>query len=280
MATVPLWMALGDWLRPRGVRPSARTALGLALGFGGVVVLIGPSNLIGRGTDAVSLAGVVAIMLGCMAWSGGSLYARSAELPRSPLLATGMEMLAGGVLMTLVGLARSEHVGLTAAAFTPRALAALARSIGFALWVVDELEEFASEGRFPGAQLVHGFDVPSWAQALPLGPRTSVLIATRDHAVDQQLLEALIGRELGWLGVIGSRGKAGRFRRRLEARGVAAERIARVRMPVGLDIGAETPEEIAVSIAAELIQVRHAGQPRSGDGPAEVEVENENENEK
>lgn len=160
------------------------------------------------------------------------------------------------------------------------ALAPLAHSIGFALWVIDELEEFASEARFPGAQLVHGFDTPSWAQALPLGPRTSVLIATRDHAVDQQLLEALIGRELGWLGVIGSRGKAGRFRRRLEARGVAAERIARVRMPVGLDIGAETPEEIAVSIAAELIQVRHAGQPRSGDGPAEVEVEVEQESEK
>ena len=157
------------------------------------------------------------------------------------------------------------------------ALAPLAHSIGFALWVVDELEEFASEGRFPGAQLVHGFDTPSWAQALPLGPRASVLIATRDHAVDQQLLEALVGRELGWLGVIGSRGKAGRFRRRLEARGVAGERIARVRMPVGLDIGAETPEEIAVSIAAELIQVRHAGQPRSGDAPAEVEVEQETE---
>ncbi|MCC6993685.1 MAG: EamA family transporter [Deltaproteobacteria bacterium] len=123
VATVPLWMALGDWLRPRGVRPTARTALGLALGFGGVVVLIGPRNLVGGGD--VSLAGVIAIMLGCMAWAGGSLYARSAELPRSPVLATGMEMLAGGVLMTLLGLVRSEHVGLTAAAFTPRALAAL-----------------------------------------------------------------------------------------------------------------------------------------------------------
>ncbi len=123
VATVPLWMALGDWLRPRGVRPTARTALGLALGFGGVVVLIGPRNLVGGGD--VSLAGVIAIMVGCMAWSVGSLYARSADLPRSPVLATGMEMLAGGVLMTLLGLVRSEHVGLTAAAFTPRALAAL-----------------------------------------------------------------------------------------------------------------------------------------------------------
>jgi serine/threonine protein kinase/WD40 repeat protein len=88
-----------------------------------------------------------------------------------------------------------------------------------------------------------------------------VLIFTRDHAIDQKLLEELIGRdEIGYLGMIGSRGKIERFRKRLEAKGIiddsdlGMQRWARLRAPIGLDIGAETPEEIA--IAAELIACR------------------------
>jgi len=148
------------------------------------------------------------------------------------------------------------------------ALAPLARTIGFDVHVVDELEEFASPERFPGARLHHSFDPRDWGE-LPLGPRTVVVVTTRDHAVDQAVLEALVGRDLGYLGVIGSRGKAGRFRRRLEAKGVAPAQLARVHMPIGLDIGAETPEEIAVSVIAQLIQLRHAGKPRA-DQPEEA----------
>jgi xanthine dehydrogenase accessory factor len=98
-----------------------------------------------------------------------------------------------------------------------------------------------------------------------------VLIVTRDHAIDQQLLEKLIARDdIGYLGMIGSRGKVGRFRKRLEAKGLldgerGAARWARVRAPIGLDIGAETPEEIAVAIAAELVAVRRTGRTAAGD---------------
>jgi len=123
VATVPLWMALCDWVRPGGKRPGARAALGLALGFAGVVVLIGPRNLTGGGD--VSLPGVLAIMGGCLAWASGSLYSKTAPLPASPLMATGMEMLLGGLLMLVVGLARGEAGDVHAAGFTPRAVGAL-----------------------------------------------------------------------------------------------------------------------------------------------------------
>jgi xanthine dehydrogenase accessory factor len=98
-----------------------------------------------------------------------------------------------------------------------------------------------------------------------------VLIVTRDHAVDQQILETLITRDdLAYLGMIGSRGKVGRFRKRLEAKGLLADdaalaRWARLRAPIGLDVGAETPDEIAVAIAAELVALRRRGSIGVGD---------------
>jgi len=94
-----------------------------------------------------------------------------------------------------------------------------------------------------------------------------VLIVTRDHAIDQKLLEQLIGHaSVRYLGMIGSLGKIGRFRKRLEAKGLFdAAQWARVRAPIGLDIGAETPEEIAIAIAAELVACRRRGGPTVGD---------------
>jgi xanthine dehydrogenase accessory factor len=99
-----------------------------------------------------------------------------------------------------------------------------------------------------------------------------VLIVTRDHAIDLKLLEQLIGYDqIGYLGMIGSRGKIGRFRKRLEAKGIiddsdlGMQRWARLRAPIGLDIGAETPEEIAIAIAAELVARRRRGAPSVGD---------------
>ena len=110
-------------------------------------------------------------------------------------------------------------------------------------------------------RFVDSFDVRDWHD-VPLDDRTYLVIVTRDHAVDQQLLEAVIGYDLGYLGMIGSRRKVEMFKRRLEAKGVPPERFARLHAPIGIDIHAETPEEIAVAIVAELIQVR-AAPPRS-----------------
>jgi len=121
-------------------------------------------------------------------------------------------------------------------------------------------------------QVIESFDVAEVERRIGgFGSDDYVLVITRDHAIDQQLLEALIARdELGYLGMIGSRGKVGRFKKRLEHKGLLADeqghaRWVRLRAPVGLDLGAETPAEIAISIAAELVAVRRRGAPTAGD---------------
>jgi xanthine dehydrogenase accessory factor len=141
-----------------------------------------------------------------------------------------------------------------------RALVPLARAVGFRPIVVDELEEYANAERFPdAAAFVDSFDARDWD--VPLDDNTYAVIVTREHAQDQALLEQLIGRDLAYLGMIGSRRKVAMFQQRLEARGVDPARFSRLHAPIGLDIGAETPEEIAVAVVAQLIQVRAARRP-------------------
>jgi xanthine dehydrogenase accessory factor len=142
------------------------------------------------------------------------------------------------------------------------ALVPMARRCGFSPIVVEEAAEMATAERFPdAAQIVDSFDVRDWGE-LPLDEDAYVVIVTRDHAQDQAILEQLIGRELAYLGLIGSRRKVEMFKQRLVARGVDEARFARLRAPIGLDIGAETPEEIAVAIVAQLIETRAARRGR------------------
>jgi xanthine dehydrogenase accessory factor len=155
-----------------------------------------------------------------------------------------------------------------------RSLGPLLDGLGFTVIVCDDNETGAADSA-PGwaAQLVESFDASDVERAV--GGFTSedyLLIITRDHAIDQQLLEQLIGHdEIRYLGMIGSRGKIGRFRKRLESKGIVddsdlgMQRWSRLRAPIGLDIGAETPEEIAVAIAAELVAWRRRGGPDVGD---------------
>jgi drug/metabolite transporter (DMT)-like permease len=109
VATEPLMIVLLNWARPGGSRPSARVALGLALGLVGMFLLVGPANLAGKGE--VSLLGAGLLMVATTSWAAGSLYAVKAKVASSPLLAAGMQMLAGGALLLVVGLARGETSG-------------------------------------------------------------------------------------------------------------------------------------------------------------------------
>lgn len=128
VATVPLWMVLADWLRPGGVRPTGRVALGLLVGFAGLIYLVGPGE---TGADAVDGLGAAVLLLGSLLWAIGSIYARGAPRPKSPLLGTGMEMLAGGALLVVVGLAAGEATQVDLSTVSTQSIIALAYLIVF-----------------------------------------------------------------------------------------------------------------------------------------------------
>lgn len=143
------------------------------------------------------------------------------------------------------------------------AVAKLAATLDFRLIVIDGRPEWADPERLPAGAEVRVIDPRRALPSLPTGPLAHHLVVTHDHALDQDLVEALLGVDLAWLGLIGSRAKVARFLIRLRAAGMDPARFSRLSAPVGLDLGAETPEEIAVSIAAELIRLR-----RGSDRPA------------
>jgi xanthine dehydrogenase accessory factor len=135
------------------------------------------------------------------------------------------------------------------------ALAEMALRVGFEVVVVDPRAEWAGAARFPAGVRVVDAEPEDHLRAEPPHSADFVVITTHDHALDEALVRKLAAHDLAYLGLVGSRGKWGRFRKRLRER-VPAEALDRVRCPVGLDIGAATPEEIAVSIVGEMIARR------------------------
>lgn len=137
------------------------------------------------------------------------------------------------------------------------AVSPLLSRIGFAVTVVDARDEWANdEKRIPGARCVVGeFD----EVGRDIDPRGVCLVMTHDHALDQRAIEWALKRGFAYVGGVGSRAKAERTRQRLEAKGFSVEDRGRIRMPIGVDIGARLPDEIAVSIAAEMVAWRKKG---------------------
>jgi drug/metabolite transporter (DMT)-like permease len=106
VSILPFWLVIIEWVRPPRKRPHGAVLVGLVLGFIGIVVLIGPADLGGHGD--VRPIGALVLILGSLSWAIGSFYSRDAELPKSGLLTTGMEMLCGGALLLIVGLLSGE----------------------------------------------------------------------------------------------------------------------------------------------------------------------------
>jgi drug/metabolite transporter (DMT)-like permease len=124
IATEPFWIVMLDWLRPGGSRPSLAVSAGLVFGFIGVALLVSPFDLAGGG--AVDPIGAAVVILASLSWAAGSLWtARGAPLPRSPALATGMEMLVGGALFILIGTAAGEWSGVSLASMSLKSVLAL-----------------------------------------------------------------------------------------------------------------------------------------------------------
>ena len=134
-------------------------------------------------------------------------------------------------------------------------LGRIAGGAGFRIHVIDDREKFASAERFPGADVIVE-PIPDWLHRADIPASAFVVVVTRGHTHDLDAMRALAARDLRYLGLIGSRAKVARISSALLAEGLPAECLARIHAPIGFDIGAVTPAEIAISILAELIAVR------------------------
>ncbi|CAH2603846.1 Xanthine dehydrogenase [Rhodovastum atsumiense] len=176
----------------------------------------------------------------------------SFNLHENPVLDIGM--VCGGSLDIFVEAIRPSptayifgggHIGFI--------MARLARLVGFEVVVIDDRPEFANRDRFPEVQAVHAGDLAASMEQLRPNRSSLIFIATRGHGLDGQALAWALGTSAGYIGMIGSKRKVITIGKRLMAQGIPAEQFRRVQAPVGLDIGADTPEEIAIAVIAEMI---------------------------
>jgi xanthine dehydrogenase accessory factor len=183
------------------------------------------------------------------------------------------------------GQARQTEVGVFIESFAPpprllifgavdftAALTRVGKVLGYRVVVVDARPVFATPQRFPMADEV----VVDWpdrylaAHGQDLGPRDAVCVLTHDHKFDVPAVVAALATRVGYLGAMGSRRTDAERRERLREAGVTDDQLGRLMAPIGLDIGARTPEETAVSICAEIIALRTGRRPpslRDTEGP-------------
>jgi xanthine dehydrogenase accessory factor len=135
-------------------------------------------------------------------------------------------------------------------------LAPLAKSAGFTVIVIDDRKEFANEQRFPAVDKILAVPFPETFARIQITPSSYIVLVTRGHTFDLAMLREALKTDAGYIGMIGSRTKRNIIYKTLVEEGVSQERLDQVYSPIGLPIGAQTPEQIAVSIVAELIQVR------------------------
>lgn len=154
-----------------------------------------------------------------------------------------VEVFGGKPRLVIVG---GGHVGLH--------IARAAAAIGYRIAIVDHRPAYATAEHLPMArELYVDEDMGAALEAAPVDAATIVVIATSAHASDEQAVRYYIGKNCRYLGVLGSRRKVRILVERLRADGVPEEQLARLKAPIGLDLGAETPEEIAVSVVAEIM---------------------------
>lgn len=181
-ATIPLWMVLIDWLRLGAARPGLSVFAGLALGFGGIMLLVGPPP--GGSSDSLYMAGVLLLCVTPIGWSAGSLYSRRGGLPSSPILATGMQLLCGGLLLLALGVLAGELNGFELAAVSLRSWLALAyltvigSIVAFSayIWLL-RVEDPARVGTYAFVNPLVAVALGAWLGAEPITARTLLAAA-------------------------------------------------------------------------------------------------------
>jgi xanthine dehydrogenase accessory factor len=162
-----------------------------------------------------------------------------------------LEIIEAPVTLLICG---GGHIGLS--------LATIGEHVGFSVTVMDDREMYANRERFPRADKVMHGDFAEMLADCPIGPNTYVVMVSRGHKQDETCLRAVVGRGAAYVGMIGSKRRVSTVLRHLAEEGYDLDALERIYTPIGFDLGGETPEEIAVSIIAELIAVRRGGSGR------------------
>ena len=148
------------------------------------------------------------------------------------------------------------HLVMIGAGHVSMPLTELARTVGFRTTVVDARPRFASRERFPSADEIRVGIASEIVESIPLVPSTAVVLTVHDYKVEVPVLRAVLRSPVGYIGMLGNRHRGRGVLEVLRKEGVPEAELARVHVPVGLDIGAQTAAEIATSILAEMIAVR------------------------
>lgn len=155
-------------------------------------------------------------------------------------------------------IAENDNLIICGAGHIAVPLARFAAELGFSVTVIDDRPEFANKSRFEGCQVI-AERFPVALHRIPINSSTYVVIITRGHEHDEECLTEILGRETAYVGLIGSHRRVGLVLAMMSHQGIPAGRLEEIFTPIGIPIGAESPEEIALSIAAELICVRRRG---------------------
>lgn len=176
----------------------------------------------------------------------------------------GCHSLADGVELYVERWEPPSELVIVGAGHVAQPLALVGSMLDFRVTVLDDRPEYATRDRFPGADRVLVADFANPLAGIEVGRRTSVVLVTRGHRHDYDCLRELarLDAEPRYVGMIGSRRRVRAAFEQLAAEGVPAEWLARVHAPLGLDIGAETPAEIAVAVAAEIVLAARGGSGR------------------
>ena len=170
-----------------------------------------------------------------------------------------LAMICGGQMeVFLEPIMPSETLYLFGAGHTSQRTAAMAKMLGFRVVVIDPRPEYNNPDRLPDADSLVVEEYDTAFTKLSVDENSYIVIYTTGHVVDEQCLHFAVGTKAKYIGMIGSKKKAKEVKERLQQKGVSSEQLGKVHSPIGLDIGAETPEEIAISIMAEITKVRRA----------------------
>lgn len=167
------------------------------------------------------------------------------------------EMICGGKMdIFLDPILSSETLYLFGAGHISQSTAAMGKMLGFRAVVIDPRPEYNNAERFPDAESLMVEEYDKAFSKLSVDKNSYIIIYTPGHALDEQCLQFALGTKAEYIGMIGSKKKVREIKERLSQKGVSRQKLDKVYAPIGLDIGAETPQEIALSILAEIIKVK------------------------